>query len=75
MVYDLIKEHHDSSSLQYEIGTCLQVEEHLKLHDEVPFFVHPYAIKEQKLVIQKEMNCLEVLTGYSSPAHLVKRKQ
>ena len=41
------------------MGTCSQVEVHLKLLGEVPFFVHPYAVKEeQKLVMQKDMNHL-----------------
>ena len=55
-----------------KIGTCPHVEVHLKLHDEVQFFVQPCAMKnEQKLVIGKEMNNQEKLgiikkglTGY-----------
>ena len=73
---------HNVSSLRDEIGTCPVTEVHLKLKDETPFFVQPYPMrKEQKKVIQKEMDRLEQLgiirkglTGYSSPVVLVKRK-
>ena len=45
---------HDVFSLRDEIGTCPFIEVHLKLKDEMPFFVHPYLMREeQKRVIQK----------------------
>ena len=54
--------HYTTFSLHDEIGTCPEIEVHLKLCDEVPFFVHKYAIKEeQKLAIEKEMNHLQKL--------------
>ena len=73
---------HDVFSLRDEIGTCPFIEVHLKLKDEILFFVRPYPMQEeQKKVIQKEMDRLEHLgiiqkglTGYSSPVVLVKRK-
>ena len=51
--------------------------------DETPFFVWPYAIREeQKHIVQREMDRLEKLgiiekglTGYSLPVLLVKCKQ
>ena len=53
---------HDIFSLRNEIGTCPFIEAHLKLKDEMPFFVCPYPMREkQKKVIQKEMNRLEYL--------------
>ena len=72
----------DVFSLRDKIGTCPFIEVHLKLKDETPFFVRPYPMREeQKKVIQKEMDRLKHLgitrkglTGYSSPAVLVKRK-
>ena len=72
----------DVFSLRDEIGTCPFIEAHLKLKDETPFFVRPYPMrKEQKKVIQKEMDRLEHLgiihkglTGYSSLVVLVKWK-
>ena len=72
----------DVYSLRDEIDTCPFIEVHLKLKDETPFFVRPYPMREeQKKVILKEMDRLEHLgiihkglTGYSSPAVLVKRK-
>ena len=72
----------DIFSLRDEIGTCPFIEVHLKLKDEMPFFVRPYPMREeQKKVIQKEMDRLEHLgitqkrlTDYSSPVVLVKWK-
>ena len=71
----------DVFSLRDEIGTCPFIEVHLKLKDKTPFFVRPYPMREQKKVIQKEMDRLEHLsiirkglTGYSSLVVLVKRK-
>ena len=53
---------HDVFSLIDEIGTCPFINIHLKLKDETPFFVRPYPKqKEQKKVIQKEMDRLEHL--------------
>ena len=72
----------DIFSLRDKIGTCPFIEVHLKLKDEMPFFVRPYPMREeQKKVIQKEMDRLEHLsiiqkglTGYSSQVVLVKWK-
>ena len=72
----------DIFSLRDETGTCPFIEVHLKLKDETPFFVRPYPMrKEQKKVIQKEMDRLKHLgiihkglTGYSSSVVLVKQK-
>ena len=72
----------DIFSLRDKIGTCPSIEVHLKLKDEMPFFVRPYPMREkQKKVIQEEMDKLEHLgiiqkglTGYSSPVVLVKWK-
>ena len=69
-------------SLRDEIGTCPFIEVYLKLKDETPFYVRLYPMrKEQKKVIQKEMDRLEHLgiiqkglTSYSSPVDLVKWK-
>ena len=80
--HGLTEEEHKALHLCDEIGTCPHVEVHLKLCDELPFFVYQYRIKEkQKLVLEKEMNHLEKLeiiqkglTGYSSVVVLAKRK-
>ena len=77
-----IEQFMDILSLRDEIGTCLFIEVHLKLKDEMPFFVRPYPLREkQKKVIQKEMDRLEHLgiiqkglTSYSSLVVLVKWK-
>ena len=70
----------DAFSLRDEMGTCQFIEVHLKLKDEMPFFVRPYPMREeQKEVIQKEMDRLKHLgiihkglTSYNSPVVLVK---
>ena len=77
-----VKQFTDVFSLRDEIGTCPFIEVHLKLKDEILFFVRPYPMREeQKKVIQKEMDRLEHLgiihkglTSYSSLVVLVKRK-
>ena len=77
-----IEQFTDIFSLRDEIGTFPFIEVHLKLKDEMPFFVRPYPMREeQKKVIQKEMDRLKHLgiiwkglTGYSSPVILVKWK-
>ena len=54
-----IEQFTDIFSLRDEIGTCPFIEVCLKLKDETPFFVRPYAMREeQKNVIQKEMDRL-----------------
>ena len=73
---------HDVFSLRDEVGTCPFIEVHLELKDETPFIVRPYPMhKEQKKVIQKEMDRLEHLgiirkglTSCSSLVVLVKQK-
>ena len=75
-------DYHDVFSLRDKIGTCPFIEVHLRLKDETPFFVQPYPMREEKTkVIQIEMDRLEYLgiikkglTGYTSLAALVKRK-
>ena len=37
---------HNIFSLRDEIGTCPFIEVHLKLKDEIPFFVRPYPMCE-----------------------------
>ena len=52
---------HNVFSLRDEIGMSPFIEVHLKLKDETPSFVRPYPMREQKKVIQKEMDRLERL--------------
>ena len=83
LFYQVIHNNKDIFSMWDEIGTCPQIQVHLKLRDETPFFVRPSPIgKEQKQIIKREMDRLvrlgiikKGLTGYSSPVLLVKRKQ
>ena len=79
----LMLENTATFSIRDEIGTCPYFEVKLKLRDDKPFFVRPYNIrKDQKPIIQKEMDRLEKLgiickglTGYSLSVLLVKQKQ
>ena len=81
--YNIIHQNRNVFSMQDEIGTCPQIQVHLKLCDETPFFVRPYPIREeQKSIVKPEMDRLvnlgiikKGLTGYSSPVLLVKRNQ
>ena len=81
--YQMIDKNKDIFSIRDKIGTCPQIQVHLKLRDETPFFVRPYPIhEEQKVIVKREMDRLvhlgiikKGLTGYSSPVLLVKRKQ
>ena len=57
----------DVFSLRDEIGTCPFIEVHLKLKDNIPFFVRPYPITHLGIIHKG-------LTGYSSPVVLVKWK-
>ena len=38
----------DIFSLRENIGTCPFIELHLKLKDEIPFFVRPYPMREEQ---------------------------
>ena len=61
-ILEKVEQFMDMFSLRDEIGTCPSIEVHLKLKDEAPFFVRPYPMrKEQKKVIQKEMDRLKHL--------------
>ena len=50
---DMLETKREAFSLRDEIGTCPYFEVRLQLRDETPFFVRPYAIREeQKAVVQ-----------------------
>ena len=78
--YNIIHQNRDVFSMWDEIGTCPQIQVHLKLCDETPFFVRSYPIREeQKSIVKWEIHWLVNLgiikkgvTGYSSPVLLVK---
>ena len=82
-VYNLLEEYCDALSLQDEKGTCIHAEVHSKLHHEVPFPTHPYAIKEkQNLAYRKRTNMprktrhyQEGFAWYNSPLLLEKKCQ
>ena len=75
-------EYKDVFSLRDEIGTCLNIEIHIKVTDNSPFFLRPYHVKEEdRAVLDKEMRRLcylgilkEGSLAYSSPVMLISRK-
>ena len=58
-LYTFIHNNRDVFSIRDEIGTCPQIQVHLKLCDKSPFFIHPYPIREeQKQVVKREVDRL-----------------
>ena len=80
--YNIIHQNRNVFSMWDKIESCLQIQIHLKLCNETPFFVRTYPIREeQKSIVKQEMDRLENLgiikkglTGYSSQVLLVKRR-
>ena len=72
----------DVFSLRDEIGVCPDLKIDLEVNDKTPFFIRPYAIKEEhKKLVDKEMRkgCLlgilkRGMSSYSSPVMLIPRK-
>ena len=57
--HNMIYHNRDVLSMRDETGTCPQIQVHLKLQDEIPFFIRPYPIRdEKKLVVKREMDRL-----------------
>ena len=81
-VYKVLCNHKKAFSLRDEIGECPYMEVELELNDKTPFFIKPYAVKEEdKELIDKEVRrgCLlgilkKGLSSYSSPVMLIPRK-
>ena len=64
-----------------EIGMCPNIEVEIDVTDKPPFFIRLYHIKEDKMIIDKEMKRLcylgiikEGFSAYSSPFMLIRRK-
>ena len=80
--YDVLEEYKDAFSLRDEIGLAPNFQVHLELKDKTPFFIRPFAVKENmKQHIDKEMARLvnlgilkKGLSGYSSPVFAIPRK-
>ena len=78
----IMYKYREAFSLRDEIGTCPNLEVHLELKDDTPFFIRPYAITEEnKKVVDKEMQrgvllgiLRKGLSSYSSPVMLIPRK-
>ena len=78
-LYKILLKYKEAFSLRDEIGLCPNMEIHLELNDETPFFIRPFPIKEnEKDVVDKEMRkgCLlgilrKGMSSYSSPIMLI----
>ena len=51
--YKIIHKNRDFFSMRDEIGTFPQIQVHLKLRNETPFFVQPYPIREEQKSIDR----------------------
>ena len=52
----MLYEYKDVFSLRDEIGTCPNIEVNIEVMDNLPFFIHPYYVKEEdRAVLDKEM--------------------
>ena len=81
---DLLEKYKDEFCLHDEIGIGLapHMQVHLDMTDKIPFFIRPFTVKEDmKSKIDKEMDRLvklgilkKGLSGYSSPAMAIRRK-
>ena len=56
-VMDMLYKYKEAFSLRDEIGTCPNIEAKIDVTDKSPFF-RPYHVKEDKVVIYKEMKFL-----------------
>ena len=68
-------------SVTDEIGTCANIELDTQVIDKSPFFMRPFHVKEDKPMIDKEMQGFvhfgiskQDMSPYSSPIMLVARK-
>lgn len=79
---DVLEKYKDAFSLRDEIGLAPNIEVSLDLIDKTPFYIRPFAVKEDmKPKIDHEMDRLvslgilkKGLSGYSSPAMAIPRK-
>ena len=81
-LYKILLKYRDAFSLRDEIGLCPNMEVKLELKDKTPFYIRPFPIKEEKIIVDREMRkgCLlgilrKGLSSYSLPIMLIPRKK
>ena len=57
-IYNLLVKYREAFSLRDEVGTCPNIEVDLQGIDKSPFFKRPTHVKENKPMIDKEMQWL-----------------
>ena len=81
-VMEMLYKYKDVFSLRDDIGLCPSIEVNIEVTDISPFFIRPYHVKEEEIVVlDKEMRRLcylgiwkEGFLAYSSPVMLISRK-
>ena len=68
-------------SMREEIGTCINIEVEIDITDKSPLFIRPCHVKEDKIILHKEMKSLcyisilkEGFSAYSCLVMLISRK-
>ena len=82
VVMKMLYEYKDVFSLRDEIRMCPNIEVHIEVTDNSPFFIRPYHVKEEdRAVLDKEMRRLcyigilkEGISAYSTPVMLISQK-
>ena len=54
-VRDLLYQYKDAFSLRDEIGLCHNIEIKINITDKSPFFIRPFHVNEDKVILDKEM--------------------
>ena len=80
-LYKILLKYREAFSLRDEIGLSPNMEVKLELKDKTSFYIRPFPIKEEKIIVDREMRigCLlgilkKGLSSYSSPIMLIPRK-
>ena len=80
-MYKILLKYKEAFSLRDEIGLCPNMEVKSELKDKTPFYIRPFPIKEEKIIVDRDMRkgCLlgilrKGLSNDSSPIILISRK-
>ena len=80
-LYKILLKYREAFSLRDEIGLCSNMEVKMELKDKTPFYIRPFPIKEEMIIVDREMRkdwllriLRKSLSSYSSPTMLIPRK-
>ena len=80
-LYKILLKYREAFSLRDEIGLCPNMEVKLELKNKTPYYIRPFTIKEEKIIVDREMRkgyllgILRIgLSSYSSLTMLIPRK-